>query len=226
MDDMPMCDGLTMSMVWMRMPGQTWPGAAASFLGIWIVMMVAMMLPSLTPTLWRYHQAVGVTDEARPSRLTMLVGAGYFITWALFGIMIYPLGATLTIAEMQWPPLVRAAPIMVGGVVLIAGILQLTEWKARHLAYCRAAPGRGCTLVANASTAWQYGVRLGLQCCYSCIGLMAILLAGGIMDWRVMCIVMAAITAERLAPDGELVARAIGYIAVAAGVLLIVLNTS
>ena len=46
--------GSTMSMVWMRMPGQTWPGAAASFLGMWIVMMAAMMLPSLVPMLWRY----------------------------------------------------------------------------------------------------------------------------------------------------------------------------
>src|SRR5687768_16430294 len=46
MDAMPMTGGWTMSMAWMRMPGQTWPGAAASFLGMWVVMMVAMMLPS------------------------------------------------------------------------------------------------------------------------------------------------------------------------------------
>ena len=58
MDGMPMPGGWTMSMTWMRMPGQTWPGAAASFLGMWIVMMVAMMLPSLVPMLWRYRKAV------------------------------------------------------------------------------------------------------------------------------------------------------------------------
>ncbi len=45
MGEMPMPGGWTMSMAWMRMPGQTWPGAAASFLGMWVVMMVAMMLP-------------------------------------------------------------------------------------------------------------------------------------------------------------------------------------
>ncbi len=39
--------GWTMSMTWMRMPGQTWAGAATTFLGIWVVMMVAMMMPSL-----------------------------------------------------------------------------------------------------------------------------------------------------------------------------------
>ena len=53
MGEMPMPGGWTMSMAWMRMPGQTWTGAAASFLGMWIVMMVAMMLPSLVPMLWR-----------------------------------------------------------------------------------------------------------------------------------------------------------------------------
>ena len=45
MDAMPMPGGWTMSMVWMRMPGQTWPGAAASFLGMWVVMMVAHRAP-------------------------------------------------------------------------------------------------------------------------------------------------------------------------------------
>ena len=57
MGGMPMPGGWTMSMAWMRMPGQTWPGLAVAFLGMWIVMMVAMMLPSLIPMLWRYRQA-------------------------------------------------------------------------------------------------------------------------------------------------------------------------
>src|SRR5688500_18238118 len=65
MGEMEMPGGWTISMAWMRMPGQTWPGAAASFLGMWIVMMVAMMLPSLVPMLRRYRQAVGGTGERR-----------------------------------------------------------------------------------------------------------------------------------------------------------------
>src|SRR4029450_10854739 len=78
---MPMPGGWTMSMAWMRMPGQTWPDAAASFLGMWIVMMVAMMLPSLVPMLGRCRQAIGRRGEARLGRLTALVGAGYFLVW-------------------------------------------------------------------------------------------------------------------------------------------------
>src|SRR5881628_743157 len=75
----------------MRIPGQTWSGAA-SFLGMWVVMMVAMMLPSLVPMLWRYRQAVGRTGETRLGRLTALVGVGYFFVWTVFGIAAFPLG--------------------------------------------------------------------------------------------------------------------------------------
>jgi hypothetical protein len=63
MGEMPMPGSWTMSMAWMPMCGLTWPGAAASFLGMWVVMMVALMLPSLIPMLWRYRQAVGNTGE-------------------------------------------------------------------------------------------------------------------------------------------------------------------
>src|SRR6516165_10045258 len=76
MGGMAMQGGWTMSMAWMRMPGQTWFAAAASFLGMWVVMMVAMMLPSLVPSLRRYRKAVGRTGAMRLGGLTTLVGAG------------------------------------------------------------------------------------------------------------------------------------------------------
>ena len=231
MDEMPMPGGWTMSMVWMRMPGQTWPGAAASFLGMWVVMMVAMMLPSLVPMLWRYRQAVGSTGSTRLGRLTVLVGIGYFFVWTVFGLTAFLLGVALTSMEMQQPVLARAVPMAVGVVVVIGGALQFTEWKARALACCREAcrrerccrevPGRGRTLPTNAGTAWRYGLRLGLHCSYCCAGLTAILLGLGVMDLRAMAVVTAAITGERLAPAGERVARAVGAVVVGAGLVLI-----
>ena len=221
MGGMPMPGGWTMSMAWMRMPGQTWPGAAASFLGMWVVMMVAMMMPSLVPMLRRYRQAVGGTVEARLGRLTLLVGLGYFFIWTLFGMAAFPLGVALAAIEMQHPELARAVPIAAGVVVLIAGVLQLTAWKARHLACCRELPGRGRTLPADARTAWRHGLRLGLHCGQCCAGLIVILLVLGVMDLRAMAVVAAAITVERLAPAGERFARAIGAVVVGAGLLLI-----
>jgi predicted metal-binding membrane protein len=221
MGEMPMPGGWTMSMAWMRMPGQTWPGAAASFLGMWVVMMVAMLLPSLGPMLWRYRQAVGRTGETRLGRLTALVGVGYFFVWTVFGMAAFPLGVALAAVEMQLPALARAVPIAVGAVVLIAGALQFTAWKARHLACCRQAPGRGRILPADAGTAWRHGLRLGLHCSFCCAGLTAILFVIGIMDLRAMVVVTAAITVERLAPDGERIARAIGAVVVGTGLFLI-----
>ncbi len=103
MGGMPMPGGWTMSMAWMRMPGQTWPGAAASFLGMWVVMTVAMMLPSLVPMLWRYRQAVGRAGEMRLGRLTALVGVGYIFVWTAFGMAAFPLGVALAAVEMQQP---------------------------------------------------------------------------------------------------------------------------
>jgi predicted metal-binding membrane protein len=218
---MPMPGGWTMSMAWMRMPGQTWPAAAASFLGMWVVMMVAMMLPSLVPMLWRYRQSVGRPGEARLGRLTALVGAGYFFVWAVFGMVVFPLGVALAAVAMQRPSLARAVPIAVGVVVLLAGALQRSAWKARQLACCREAPGRGRTLPADAGTAWRHGLRLGLHCSYCCGGLTAILLVIGVMELRAMAVVAAAITVERFAPSGPRVARAIGAVVVAAGLCLI-----
>jgi predicted metal-binding membrane protein len=132
----------------------------------------------------------------------------------------FPLGVALAAVEMQLPALARADPIAVGVVVLIAGALQFTAWKAHHLACCREAPGRGRTL-ADPGTAWRHGLRLGLHCGYRCAGLTAILLAIGVMDLRAMAVVTAAITVERLAPASERVARAIGAVVVGAVLFLI-----
>jgi predicted metal-binding membrane protein len=221
MDQMPMPGGWMMSMTWMRMPEQTWLGVAASFLGMWVVMMVAMMLPSLVPMLRRYRHAVGRNGETCLGLLTAIVGIGYFLVWTIFGMALFPLGVALAAVESQLPAVARAVPIAVGVVVLIAGALQFTAWKARKLACCREAPGRGRTLPADAGTAWRHGVRLGVQCGYCCAGLTAIFLVIGVMDRCAMAVVAAAITVERLAPAGERVARAIGAVFVGAGLLLI-----
>jgi predicted metal-binding membrane protein len=220
---------------------------------MWIVMMVAMMLPSLVPMLWRYRQAVSraaasataASCAKAPRRrgetgvgwLTALVGVGYFFVWTVCGLAAFPAGIALAEIEMQQPTVARAVPIAVGVVVLVAGALQFTAWKARHLACCReasggetspkrppgaeAGPGRGRALPADAGTAWRHGLRLGLHCSCCCGGLMALLLVTGVMDLRAMALVAAAITSERLAPAGERVARAIGAVVVGAGLFLI-----
>lgn len=221
MSAMPMPGGWTMSMAWTRMPGQSWPGAAATFLGMWVVMMVAMMLPSLVPMLCRYRRAVGRTGGTRLGRLTALVGVGYFFVWTVFGMAAFSLGAVVAAVAMKLPALAQAVPVAVGVVVLMSGALQFTAWKARQLTCCRKAHGCGCTLPADAGTAWRHGLRLGLDCGLCCGGLTVILLVLGVMDLRAMSAVTAAITGERLLPNGERAAHAIGAVVVGAGLALI-----
>lgn len=215
MGGMPMPGGWTMSMAWMRMPGQTWTGAAAAFLAMWAVMMAAMMLPSLTATLRRYHQSVG-------GALASLAGLGYLFVWLLIGLAVFPVGVATGAIEMGQPALARAVPLLSGVVVLTAGALQVTKWKAHHLNCCRQAPGNDCALAAQAGAAWRLGLRWGFDCVLSCANLTAILLVVGVMDLRVMAAVTAAITAERLAPGGQRVARTIGLAVIGMGLWMIV----
>jgi predicted metal-binding membrane protein len=221
MGEMPMPGGWTMSMAWMRMPGQTWLGAAASFLGMWIVMMVAMMLPSLVPMLWRYRQAAGRTSGRPLGRLTALVGIGYFLVWTAFGMIAFPLGVALAQVVMEQSTLARVVPIAVGVVVVIAGGFQFTKWKAHHLACCRVTPERCRIMPADAGSAWRYGLGLGFHCGCCCIGLTAVLLVIGVMDLRAMAVVAAAVTVERLASTGRRVAQAIGAVLIGVGFFVI-----
>jgi predicted metal-binding membrane protein len=221
MGEMPMPGSWTMSMAWMRMPGHTWIEAGASFVGMWIVMMIAMMLPSITPVLLRYEQMIGRTDKKRFGYLTALMTIGYFFVWAMLGIAVFSVGATVASFEMRQPTLALAVPISGGIVVLIAGLLQFTTWKDRHLACCREIPGTDSVLCRDAPTALRHGLRFGAHCTLCCAGLTVILLVIGVMNLRTMALVGAAITLERLAPATKRVAQAIGAIMIGLGVFLI-----
>lgn len=218
MGEMPMPGGWTLSTAWMPMCGQSWPAAATSFLGMWVVMMAAMMLPSLLPMLMQYREAVGAAGEMRRGWLTALVGAGYFLVWTVLGIAIFAVGAAWASVALQWPALARGVPALGAGVVLIAGALQFTAWKLHHLGCCRQALSR--SVPADAGTALRHGLRLGLHCSANCAGLTAILLVTGFMELRVMALVTTAITLERFAPAGARTARTIGVVVIGAGMVL------
>src|SRR6476661_8915219 len=148
------------------MPGctmteQGWPDAAASFLFMWVAMMIPMMLPSLVPMLWRYRDSIGDVRASRRAMLTAIVGLGYYLVWSAAGLVAFPLSVALT----------GATPALVGIIVLIAGAIQSTAWKARHLDCCRQSPGRGGDLSADFVTAWRYGLRLGGHCFYRYLSL-------------------------------------------------------
>jgi len=209
MAGMDMPGGWTMSMTWMRMPGQSWSGAMAAFLGMWAVMMPGMMLPAIAPLLRDHRLAMGTR-----------VAAAYFAVWILLGAMVYPLGLALAELEMRVNALARAVPALAGAALCIAGILQLSTWKARQLDCCRSRrPGPSTTPAA----AWRHGLALGLRCCACCAPLTAALLVAGVMDLGAMAAATAAISLERLAPRGRTFARLSGALLLGAGLTILVL---
>lgn len=210
---MEMPGGWTLSMAWMRMPGQSWPGAAALFLGMWLLMMAAMMLPALVPMLLAYHRT------RRPAIGRWLAGAGYLSVWLGFGALAYLPGVLLAGLALNSALFARCVPALTGIAVVFLGVFQMTEWKLGQLTRCRAV--RPCaTGAAQGRGAWWHGVHLGL-CCLRCnANLMLVQLLAGVMDLRLMALLTLAVSAERLAPAPRRVARLVGVVIVAAGTVM------
>src|SRR5262245_51173308 len=110
--EMDMPGGWKMSMMWMRMPGQTWAASATSFQLMWLAMMVAMMMPSVLPMFLNTKRA--------PVPLSVMA-AGYFTIWLTLGVGIYALGVAFAAAAMRWEILSRAVPVLSGAASIVAG---------------------------------------------------------------------------------------------------------
>jgi predicted metal-binding membrane protein len=181
------------------------------------VMMVAMMTPCLAPMLVGYQRSLHANGRVQRVWLTVLAGVGYFAVWGALGLVVYPLGAGLAQAALRWGAVSRAIPVVSGAVLLIAGALQFTRWKARQLGCCRDQAACACPAAPKRRSALLHGVRLGWRCCRCCSGFMAMLLALGMMEPLVMGGGTAAIAAERLLPWPRWTAWIAGAGAIVAG---------
>jgi predicted metal-binding membrane protein len=167
-------------------------------------MMVAMMLPALVPLLVRYRR--GAAPRA-------LVALGYFAVWASAGVAAYALGTVLAIAGRWWP-----APLVAALALVVAALAQWTPWKSRRLVCCREFAWRAG---ATWRVALRDGVRLGVQCCLCCAGLMTFLIVTGMMRLGAVVLVAALVALERFAPRPRLVAWAAGVLILIVGAVLI-----
>ena len=211
----------TMSMMWMVMPDQSWLGAALSFVGMWLAMMVAMMLPSSLPMLLLYRRAAAFRGESHLGSITLVLGAGYFLVWLLFGVVAYAAGVAMAHAAMSSVVVSRAIPLAASGALILAGIFQLTPWKSACLRHCR----DPLSVVAHhLYGGWRgalvLGIRHGAFCTACCWALMLIQLVLGVMNLAVMVVVGVVIALEKLVPSGELVARVVGSVVILCGLAL------
>jgi predicted metal-binding membrane protein len=172
-------------------------GTLGWFVVTWIVMMAAMMLPSLAPTVALYARLT----RRRGTDRALLFAGGYLLIWGAAGTVAYGLfeaGRTLFGHELAWN---RAGSAVAAGVVALAAMYQFTPFKDACLGRCRGPLGfiLGCWREGRAG-ALQMGARHGLWCLGCCWALMAALFALGIMSLSWMAVVAALIALEKTLP--------------------------
>src|SRR5882672_3625629 len=205
--DMKMPGGWTMSMMWMRMSGQTWAASAASFLLMWLAMMVAMMMPSALPMFLKTR---------RPWCSLCYMATGYFAIWLAAGVGIYAPGVWFATVAMRSELFSRTVPLLLGASLIAAGSIQFTRWKMTHLLRCRSPFGCASSCPQHESS-FPLGCKQGAACCACCAAPMAIQLTLGIMNPLVMIVVAIVIAAEKLLPRPAIVARVVGVAAIVLG---------
>lgn len=225
---MPMPGGWSMSMAWMSMGGQSSVGHAVMFITMWTAMMIAMMLPSVMPAVLLHRRLITSRiergDAAAGSHALML--AGYFSVWALFGLLAYAIGMTVSAAAMRHVEISVLVPAATGGTLIAAGLYQVTRWKRICLRHCRS-PLEFFSRhqIRRARDSWTFGVHHGAYCAACCWGLMAIQLALGVMGIPLMVLVAAVILLEKQWRHGEALAAVAGVAAIAGGVILVLRAT-
>jgi predicted metal-binding membrane protein len=181
------------------MDGGPWTsmGSLGWFLGVWIVMMAAMMFPSVAPTVALYAHMMHARSPLRPS----LFAGGYLLTWAAAGVAAYALGLTATRllgGTLAWGSAGRG---LAGATLLVAAIYEITALKDVCLGKCRSPFGvlLGSWRDSNAG-AVRMGAKNGAWCVGCCWALMASLFALGAMSVTWMAFVAAMIAVEKTVP--------------------------
>ncbi len=201
------------------------PGTDLGGLGFWVtawvVMMAAMMFPSIAPMVLMYariEEGKRERDQRVQAGTTALFVAGYLVTWAVAGLVGYALiegVRALDIGFLAWD---SGGPYVAGAVIVAAGIYQLTPMKDACLRRCRSPMGFLLTSWRPGRTgALQMGMEHGGWCVGCCWGLMAALFALGVMSIGWMVMIAALIAIEKLLPWKAVANRSIALLLVVLG---------
>jgi hypothetical protein len=179
---------------------------------VWFVMIGAMMLPTTVPLARMFVVVTARVPRSTGVRVAFL--AGYLALWSGFA-------AAALLGDRGLDALLgRAAPsgLVLGTVLVVAGVFQLTPWKNHCLTVCRSPwmflwqyYGRGVR------GAWMLGVRHGAFCLGCCWALMLVMLGTGVSSIRWMLALTGAMLLEKTAPKGSRLAVPLGGALILAG---------
>jgi predicted metal-binding membrane protein len=174
-------------------------GTLGWFTGVWVVMMAAMMLPSLAPTT-AVHAAL---VRREPGRVLLFAG-GYLLVWSAAGVVAYglfELGRSLFANALAWH---GGGRWLAAGVLVLAALYQLTPYKRAFLSRCRD-PLRSLrpTWRDSRSGAFAMGLRSGGWCLGCSWALMAALFALGVMSLTWMALIAGLVALEKVGPWGR-----------------------
>jgi len=195
-------------------------GGLGWFLGIWVTMMAAMMLPSVAPMVLAFARVT--KERARREQAafvpTWIFLIGYLLAWALYGVIAYALFRAIDAIDggvLSWD---RAGPWVAGGAIVVAGLYQLTPIKDVCLRHCRSPLHFVLHGWHDGSAgAVRMGFVHGLYCVGCCWGLMIVLFSLGVMSLVWMAVIAAIIFAEKVLPWGMRLTRVLAVAFIALG---------
>jgi predicted metal-binding membrane protein len=193
-------------------------GTFGWFIGVWLVMMAAMMFPSVSPTVALYSR---MTRQARPVSPLLFAG-GYLLTWAGAGALAFLValaGKHLTGDVLDWS---RGGRWVAGATLLVAAAYELTPLKDVCLGKCRSPLGLLLGTWRDGPVgALRMGVKNGAWCVGCCWALMASFFALGIMSVVWMAVVAGLIAVEKTLPWRRVATYGVAVLLVVLGVLLL-----
>lgn len=203
----------------MGMAGMT--AALGVFMATWTTMMVAMMFPAVAPVVLTFRR--WVRQRGRPDTTVVAFLAGYLLVWSAIGLGAY---AQMTVLQDTVAAGSDLALRVGGGLLVAAGLYQLTPLKDICLRYCRTPFAvimqHSNRLGRGHRGPFEVGIVHGAYCLGCCWALMVILVLLGMMSIAWMATVSAVIFAEKVLPRGRLIGRAVGVAVMLTGVVLVV----
>jgi predicted metal-binding membrane protein len=207
----------------MAMP-MAWSATNMVFMFVmWAVMMFAMMLPSVTPTVMIYERVRAKREEAgRPFVPTAGFVAGYLLAWIGFSLLATVLNWWLHTSGELTSMMGRVAPTAGGVLLIVGGLFQWTPLKDACLEHCRSPMGFLMTHWREGTLgALRMGLHHGAYCLGCCWMLMALLFVLGVMNLPWVAALTIVVLAEKVLPGGRYLSRALGVGLIAWGVWLV-----